>query len=771
MKRILWKSMLALGVILSAGMSSCTDSKTDDPNPGPGPDPGPDPSGNTFVTTDCVTPLRYTEEKYIGGNEGVSIDVIDNSSDNIRFTITPSAEIKAYRVTVYPVSSLYNTLLNQLNTETELDKYTYEQVNELIKVALSVESETSGGKLMNEKALGADYASYEFDWMNSGYSGFKVSSDASYLIAVQSYFDAEGKATPGDLCLCHVHTPEKALVGNPAVELNVVTNYIRYQVTHVPNEDCNGYYYLSSTTAAIQQYIDAYGEKTYMELLRHYGALIDVASKNFTFVSNEEKQGVEYCTTALAVDVNGTPAKNFARSDFFLEEVPADSEEAKGTVSVPHKVSATVCHFNVHMDKSSKKLVYYVHPAAKADQMMAMDEDQRRQIAQVMVKGGSESYPKWTAMNPNYGIDPKTGKLIGSDYDGIEYQHELADNTDYKIIYAFGNGYGIASDLMVTDAFTTKTLVKDKPETCTAETTLEISGATRNAFYLKSTYNRDNTARIYFQYYAPLPEGHNAVYDDIPAIEDGSDDARYREKGWLYWFLEFKNPDPFQTPWTNENVYLLGDGIGVDTDFWDGFDPGITYYFAYMMEDWNGVLSPVKFFDGTTQSVNPGEHPTVAITATKQQNGDYKVTFKANDETASLKYMGCRSSNATDVQNLQLTDLLKPNFGDITYEEYKAAWEDYTMRNGLPTTSLTATLDIPASDDIATAVAIPIGADAKGNPVYGEMQTLIFRKGSDEVKSLQEYMGVPAAANMSSVMRMNTQKPVRIGTPLTDGRR
>lgn len=757
--------MLALGVILSAGMSSCSDSKTDDPGPGPGPgpgpDPGPDPSGNTFVTTDCVTPLRYTEEKYIGGAEGVSIDVTHNNPDNIVFTLTPSEEIKAYRVTVYPVSSLYNTLLNQLNTETELDKYTWEQVNLLITAALNVESETSGGKLMNEAALGADYASYELDWMNSGYSGFPISSDASYLIAVQSYFDAEGKATPGDLCLCHVHTPEKPLVGNPAVELNVETGYYAYRVTHIPNGDCGGYYYLSSNTAEIQQYIDAYGEKTYMELLRHYGALIDVASNNFSFTSNDEKQGVEYCTTALAVDVNGTPAKTLARQDFFLKTVPSETEEAKATVTVPHKVSASVCHFKVKLDKSCARFSYYIHPAAKADQIMAMDEAQRKQLAQLMVDGnGSEAYPGWVMTNRNYGLSD-TGELIGSDYDALGWQHELADDTEYKIVYACRNGYGEATDMMVTEAFKTKKLVKDNPAACTAEATMKVAQATRTAFYLETTYNRDNTARIYFQYYAPLPKDHYPIFDELPGIGDASDEARLREHGWLYFFLNYRDPK-YGFPWPNESVQLFGDGVDVDTDFWSGFDPGITYHFAYLIEDWNGVLSPVKFFDGTTQSVNPGENPTVELTAEKLQSGDYKVTFTANDQTASLKYMVCRGGND---QNLQLKDLLKPDFGGITYEEYKAAWEEYTMQNGLTTTSLTATLDIPTNEDIATAVAIPIGADAKGNPVYGEMKTLIYRKGSDELKSLQEYMGVPAAANMSSVMRMNTQKPVRIGAP------
>lgn len=720
---------------------SCSDNK-DDVKPDK---PDVDEKGNEFIVTDNVTPLRYTDLKYIGGDNGVSIEVTEHEANSIKFVCKPGADIQAYRVNVYPVSSLYNTLLNQLNVETELEKYTTDQVNDLIYMMISnTESEVSGGKLMNASALGADYASNEFDCnellvLSSGEQAYTIKPDADYLIVVQAYFDKEGTENPADLCLCHVLTPDKELVGNPTVDMDVEVGFYSYSVKHILNEDCRGYYYLGTTAAEIQQYIDTYGEEMYKDLLCHYGGLVEKSSGNLYYSSNDLPGGdVEYCTTAIAVDVNGTPSKTLARKDFKLAEVPENTEEATGTVSVPEKVSASVCHFKVKLDKNCSRLSYNVYPAGTANGIMQMSEEERKEIALAMVTGnGTATNPGWIVQNPNYKLDKESGALTGTEYESTEFGSELADDSEYKIVYACMNGYGEATDLKVTESFRTKKLVKDRPSECIADIEMSVPETTREGLTIKSTFDKETVARVYWQYYSPVTEGTGWVF---PKKEDASDEARYADKtGWLYWFLEWRDPS-YGFPWPNELANeLVGPGKGQDEFYWGGFQPGTTYCFAYIAEDWNGVLGPVKFFDCTTKSINGGDNPSVQITYEKNNNGSYEITYTCNDDTRELKYCVVDLNSGA---NLGLKELLSADFGGLTYDEYIEAWTGYCMQNGLSTNELKATQDMNTTSDIAVALALPVGGATEGNPVYGELKTLVYRKSTGTLVTLEEYMGV-----------------------------
>ena len=742
MKTKIQKLFFTLGILMP--MAFFSSSCSDDDNDGPGKDPGNNGQDNEFIVTDNNTPLRYTDLKYNGGNNGVSIEVTKCVADSISFVCKPGADIKAYRLNVYPVSSLYNTLINQLNGETEVEKYTTDQVNALINMMISnTESEVSGGKLQNASALGEDYKSHEFNcdqllMLSTGELAYTIKPNCDYLIVVQAYFDEQGTGTQADLCLCHVKTPDKALVGNPTVEIDVNAGFYSYSVTHVLNDDCRGYYYLGTTKAEIQQYIDAYGEDMYKQLLCHYGGLVEKSSGDLYYSSNDLEGGdVEYCTTALAVDVNGTPAKTFARKDFKLAEIPENTEEATGTVSVPDKVSASVCHFNVKLDKNCSRLSYNVYLASVADQLMKKAEAERKEIALAMVTGnGTATNPGWIVQNPNYKLDKETGALTGSGYETIEYKSELSGDTEYKIVYACMNGYGEATDLKVTESFRTKKLVKDRPSECKADVEMSVPETTREGVTIKSTFDKETVARVYWQYYSPVTEGTDWTF---PAKEDASDEARYAEKtGWLYWFLEWRDPS-YGFPWPNELCNeLVGTGKGQDIFYWGGFEPGKEYCFAYIAEDWNGVLGPVKFFNCTTKSINAGNNPTAQISYAKNNDGSFTITYTCNEDTRELKYCVVDLNSGA---NIGLKELLSADFGGLTYEEYMEAWNDYCMQNGLGTSELKTTQDMASTSDIAVALALPVGG-ASGQPVYGELQTLVYRKSTGKLMTLAEYMGV-----------------------------
>lgn len=732
------KVLLASAILapVLAVLPSCTEV---DPNGGKEPDT--DGRGNSFVTSDYITPIRYTVEKYVASSEGVSITVTENGTDNIKFICEPGNETKAYRINLYPVSTLYNALINQLN-ETGAKSFTVSETADMIyQIISNTESETSGGKLMNKSALGDDYSSYEFDWMNSGYAMIDIKPNAGYMIVAQAFFD-EAATAPGDLCLCFVQTKDRALVGNPTIELNVETGFYSYRVTHVPNDDCKGYYYLGTETAEIQQYIDVYGENMFKELLCHYGALVSVDGE-LSYDAKDKMQNVEYCTTALAVDVNGTPSKTLARKDFFLARVPENIDKATGYVRpIENKIAASVCHFEAHLDANCIRLAYNAYPSAEADEIMAKDEAARQEFAALMVFGGSQAYPAWQVGNPNYAFDKENGVVTGTSYDSRTlFQHEMKDDTEYKIIYACMNGFGQASDLMVSEPFRTKKLVYDNPALCTAECTLEITDASRSSFTIGTKYNSENTANIYWQYYSTSAGLDTGIYE-LPKDEEeaqkwsrgnGLDD----ENGWLYWFLTYRDPI-WNIPWPNQNMLLFGSGWGTDSDYFSGFDSGITVYFAYMVEDWNGVLSEVKFFHGDTKSSVGGDNPAVTISWELQNDGNYALTYQSNDETSQMKYLTV--DNQSGYMETTLRSLMADDFDGISYEEYVEVFEEYVMQNGLDTRETTAHQTLDTNSEIVVSIVLPIGGVDESKPVYGEMQAAVYRKSTGKIMLLKDYM-------------------------------
>lgn len=732
MKKNLWKYLLVPSMVLAVSLTAC---REDGSNDSPVDE---DEKGNVFVTTETVTPLKYTDLKYIGGDEGVTIEVTRNETDNFVFTCEPGSEVAAYRMNVYPVSSLYNTLLNALN-ESKLEKFTVDQVNELLlNMITNFDSEVTGGKLMNSETLGEDFAYSEFDWMNSGYAKIAVKPSADYLIVVQAYFDEAGKDSQADLCLVHVKTPEKDLIGNPSVDIDVTAGFYSFMVKHLPNEDCSGFYYLSSNAAEIDQYINAYGEDMYADFLRHYGGFV---KGDYTFKSGDELRGVWYCATALAIDKNGAPADKINRKDFKLKELPSETDEAIAEVKLPKKVSASVCLFDIHMEPNCMRTAYNVYRADAADDLMAKDEDFRKSIALQMVRGlGNEQYPGWIVVNRNFAMDYDEGKITGEAWDETGWQHELEGGQKYKIVYACMNGYGEATDLKCTEAFTTKNLVTDRPEDCTAEVDFKVADQDRTAFYLETIFNTDNTARIYWQYYAPVSKGAEGHFT-FPDIKDASDDARYgrgkytRTESWLYWFLEWRDPS-YGFPWPNETVGAFSGGIVKDDTYFSGFKPGITYSFAYMAEDWNGVLGPVKFFEGTTREVKPGNNPKVEISYEKSEDGNIEVTYTANEDIIRMYYMQ-EDSNGN---RLNVSDLLKPDFDGITYEDFIEDWSLKIMNLGLKTQALTLTQEIESDADLVVALAMAEGG--VDEPVFSELQVLVFDNKNDKVMTLKEYMGV-----------------------------
>ena len=202
MMNIKFKSILLSSLAAIAGMMavSCETEK-------PAPDNGQevDDKGNTYVTTDCITPIRYVDGSYVGSTTGVSVSISQISSNNIQFVCEPGTDINSFLVQVYPMGTLYNTLLEAMHAEGK-QSLTVEETSNYIAQAISLKDEegvSSGGVLYARESLGDDFNSVEIDLANSSIVPYPIMPGVEYLVVVQACFD-DAATRLGDMAICHV---------------------------------------------------------------------------------------------------------------------------------------------------------------------------------------------------------------------------------------------------------------------------------------------------------------------------------------------------------------------------------------------------------------------------------------------------------------------------------------------------------------------------------------------------------------------------------------
>ena len=174
-----------------------------------------------------------------------------------------------------------------------------------------------------------------------------------------------------------------------------------------------------------------------------------------------------------------------------------------------------------------------------------------------------------------------------------------------------------------------------------------------------------------------------------------------------------------------------------------------------MAEDWNGVLSPVKFCTGVTPTIEGGDNPTISATAQRQNDGSYNVSFVTNEDSRQLLHLSV-SINDAGAKELGLPDLRDKN-PDIAYADYIQTWEEYVLANGLTTTAMTSSQTVIPEGAITVAMGIAVGGTNPAAPVYSKLATVVFTDG--KAVSLEEYLGVKVAANLSSVNTFTKSVP------------
>ncbi len=716
MKRFLFIALAALGLV------ACNNDGLKDTNLNSG--------ENSYVTSTYVTPLRYADGVYFSqGTEDVQIEVTELTADNIVFMVTPSEEVLSYYVQVYPLASIYNSLLETMKSAGSSSLTVDESLNYLQEIILNSDDESSYGELMNASALGADdYASYEFDWGNSTYAQFTFLPDADYLIAVLACFDEAGEEY-SDLCLVGVHTPYATKSGSPAVSAVCTYGYTSYTVNFEPNDDCIYLTYLVGEQEEIYEFIDAYDEDMYRDLIRFYGGYFPCQESDYSeylTVENTGTAGTAFVITALAMDQFLNPADNVYFQEFTLKELIASSErvEAEGKLNTPYKISATCIRFTADLEPSCYNLYYNIYTATAGKNVMASSEEARMTEAYSLVSEGG-----WGINNANYAIDLETNTITGGGYYDVEqnwYGEDMTPGETYMLIWTCMNVYGDYTDLQATEPFTMKDLVRNSPATSIENLTFTIPETNRTSVTLDFTFDEEAVACYYFQYYTGYDDDSASMFS-FPSAEDES--ARDE---WLYYLIDYRDPY-YNLPWSNIWFAEGESETGHDGRPYAGFDAGPENRNLCVAEDWNGVLGYLKFATCETLTNEGGENPEITAWSIDSSG---KITFELNDDTCKTYYMSMNNDHA-NASSLMLSYLLeKSKYYDEA--DYLEAWETYLLGNGLTTTSTKAYATIDTTKDIVIALCMPIGAK-DGEDVYGEMVALVYTP-STGLQTLSDYL-------------------------------
>ena len=658
MKKKLFSLLLMLGFILvvSPMVFSCSDS--DEPGVEPDVPVNPDPS-----LPPNPTPIKWGENEVDGGERGVGIKVTSNTEHNFVFECTPGSKVQSYRLDVYPLCRMYNYLFESVGKGVQA---TEEEVEDLIIEAL-YNSEGAGAYTFSRSTLGDSYPNAEFDWANSKYSQSEIVPGAEYLIITIGCND-EGGQNPADMKICHLKTPVQSVVGSPRVDIDVTTGYRAVGIQYRPNEDCKYFYQFCGDAEPIDAFINTYGKPLYIDFMRHWIKAAEEAqvpqeelyyTVNFGYTADPKRM---VTATSIGLDENKTPGE-YVRQDFHLKEIDQNAEKPECSLVVS-RAGASMVDMNVEMKKNCVAMFYRIFSASDWAPYENGDEATMTALAQALDQEG------WGVKNTNFAQE-------GS-FKGTQFQYDLAPNTSYVVAYVGRNKYGQLSGVKHA-SFSTIARITDTPDASEADINI-------TSLMLNYSYNQ-NTAVFYHQY---------IMTPDL--LEDGN-------KAELIKYLLS----------ADSNVWPAEATGGVESFTWTGLNPATEYTFAYLAEDWNGVLTDVKIVKANTEAIIAGPNPTMELDGYMSEIGNFTVHFSIVKDVAK-------------VYHTILEDKYSAS-GDYTYQECMDVWKEYCLDYGLTTVnSTTQSYDKTSEAKRLVALCVPIGADSDGNEVIGDLYTVFYDK-------------------------------------------
>lgn len=650
---------------------------------------------------DVFSPVDYVADMAEGGMDGVTIEITGKDTNNFKFQVRPGANVQSYRLDVYPLCRLYNSLYEGArqggsNMDTQLSP---DAVESMIRGFIFDAS--GAGAYTFSAATMDDYMNHEFDWMNTPYSQAKVVPDCEYVIAAVGCFDSEG-TDQGDLTLCYVRTPYKELIGTPAVDMDIITSYTAMQVTYLPNDDCKYFYQWVSNESDLQPYIDTYGEKMYIDFMRN--AVYDPTSRedleahryyiDFGLSASAE---VPLMATAVGLDKNFTPAEEFQSEVFSLMKRPEESADAYSKISVnPDYIGATVFWLDVELGRNCSAAVMKVMPKDQAEDLKNLDAAAQAAQAEFIYQDG------WGFGNTNYLYNRETDELLGSGIEMSEPWVTCEPDSEYVIVWTAMNQYKQLAPLQFTDVIKTKPIEKNNPAASKENAVLKLTHTGVQQVHIEFTYDFTKTAKIHFQYIEGFGGGDGM---DIPTQESSREDLL----GFLY-----SDGDSEMGAYSANHWWTEPAGKDKWTDI---LDPNTTYTVAYVAEDWDGVLGEVRFASTKTEALQGGPNPVASLTGQHTASGIPYFLFEMGQDAMQLYYL------VSDDPALNFKDLGNKN--KLRFKDILPAWENFCMEYSLKTYGLKTENEATHGE---IALCIPIGGSAD-EPIYGELSHLIFADG------------------------------------------
>ena len=696
--------------------------------PAPGPEPGPDP-GNQIVIAegpeaimrpDVITPVDYIADKVEAGEDGVSVYVTGKETDNFKFIVRPGAMVQSYRLDVYPLCRLYNSLYEGARNQRLEFPLSSKTVETMIRGFIF---DTSGAGAYTFSVNNMDdFLSHEFDWMNTPYAQAKVVPDCEYVVAIVGCFDTEG-AEQGDLTLCYIRTPYENLVGNPEMKIDVNAGYTKGLLRYSPaNADTKFYYQWCSDERDLQPYIDAYGDKLYIDFMRN--AIYDPTIADAPIDENgidphaytinfgmEADPNHTFMATAVGLDVNRTPSPEFQSLLFHPEERPDDAKDADVVLSVPEdRIAASHFWVECYMGKNCGNAYMSLITTEEAETIMNYTEEQMSAYAYDIQAFTVDDC--WGFTNWNYAAG---GTFTSRDV----IQFGKAD-TEYYIAYTGMNNYMQLSPVKFFGPFRTKALNTTAPEQSTEDMVLTLVPEEANKIILNFDYSIENTAAVHFQYIVGF--GDKIVNEDgsvewVSYDQDGEIAFTYpNENSSREELLNYIYYDMYANRWATEASGHM--------DWTDILQPDSEFGIAYVAEDWNGVLGEVKFAYARTGKLIGGDNPVAEILGKTDKDGHPYFQIQHVQDCWGIYYLSGDSAN----QSLGLN-----NLGDRSYFRNESAvlnaWYNYCMEykvNGDATLGNPTTVDVHSNFEVA--ICIPLGG-TPDNLILGDMVHLIYKDG------------------------------------------
>ena len=624
-------------------------------------------------------PMLVHDGSYSASADGVSVAVTEVEDRNVTFVCRPGANIKSYAVNVYPLSLMYNMLMENGALDSDVAA-----VEDLILQIMF--SGSLPAYAFNAESLDTAWKEMEFDWMNTEFSAYMgILPDAQYLIAVAaSYEDVPSMTNVGELTLVYVESDAQDIVGDPQVRIDVLTGYTAFRVNHYPNEDCGGFYYFGTDASQVDAFVEVFGDRMYRDFIRHSSSPnvpVD-ASESGVHTYRYEFPGVPdpehlFSTAVVAVDVNGTPVECYDERVFSIKSTPEEADPAELHYAVK-ELGASYAVYEINLEASCEIGFCRVMTRHQADSIRYdCTAEQQTQFAKALSKGG------YATVNENYEMDAEAGLLTGSSYSSVMFDANLEPETEYVIIYVGRNYYMTLTELKFSEPFTTKARILDAPQTCLADFRFSFTESTRTSITFDFRYDPANTAKYYFI----ASEYIDFAYD--PWLPDKTSS---REE-WMNFFFG-KWPDDFDVSGVSAEdlekgdprmiqMWEADDPSGHEVYVLPGFGPGEYVEYALVAEDKNGVISEVLFDDVTTTEVVPGPDPQVHLDYEFDSTlGVWTVTIKAGKDTGKMRYVV--SDDSAFALNYFLSET---NYNYYRDKEYYQKWYTYVSQLGLPTDS------------------------------------------------------------------------------------